>query len=105
MVQEALKTNLDERAQIAVFNLVNEVRAHPHAALIAAGAAAITTTASAVTDAAGQVDGLLPILTRIVTDHWPLLIVGALLVGAIILSGRIKRARVSDARTGANLSR
>lgn len=72
---------------------------------IAAGAAAITTTASAVTDAAGQVDGLLPILTRIVTDHWPLLIVGALLVGAIILSGRIKRARVSDARTGANLSR
>jgi DnaA family protein len=31
---------LDEWAQIAVFNLVNEVRAHPHAALIAAGAAA-----------------------------------------------------------------
>ena len=72
---------------------------------IAAGAAALTTTASAVSDAAAQVDGLLPILTRMVTDHWPLLIVGALLVGAIILSGRIKAARVNDARTGANLSK
>lgn len=72
---------------------------------IAAGAAAITTTASAVSDAASQVDGLLPILHRIVTDHWPLLIVGALLAGAIILSGKVKAARVRDARTGANLAR
>lgn len=72
---------------------------------IAAGAAALTTTASAVSDAAAQVDGLLPILTRIVTDHWPLLIVGALLVGAIILSGRIKAARVSAAQNGENLSK
>ncbi|CAJ0810890.1 MULTISPECIES: DnaA regulatory inactivator Hda [Ralstonia] len=32
--------HLDEWAQIAVFNLVNEVRAHPHAAIAIAGAAA-----------------------------------------------------------------
>lgn len=31
---------LDEWAQIAVFNLVNEVRAHPHAAIAISGAAA-----------------------------------------------------------------
>ena len=72
---------------------------------LAAGAAALTATATAVSEAAQQADGLLPVLTRIVTDHWPLLIVVALLVGAVMLSGRIKAARVRDAESGANLSR
>lgn len=72
---------------------------------LAAGAAAITATATAVRDAAEQATGVLPVLNRVVTDYWPLLLVAGFAIAVVVLSGRIKRARVEDARTGANLSK
>lgn len=72
---------------------------------VAAGAAGVTATLTAVKDAADQASGLLPQIRALVVDNWPLLIVGALLVGIVIWSQRIKQARVRDAQTGANLSR
>lgn len=72
---------------------------------LAAGAAAVTATATAISDAAQQADGVLPVLSRMLTQHWPVLIILGLLAGAVLLSRRIKAARVRDAASGANLSR
>lgn len=72
---------------------------------VAAGAAAVTTALPAVRDAVDQANGILPVLTALLRDHWPALLVLALLGGAVILSRRIRLARVEAARSGADLSK
>lgn len=72
---------------------------------VAAGIAGVTATATAVSDALDQAEGILPRLTTLITDHWPTLIVVTLLAGVVVWSQKIKRARVRDAQTGAHLGR
>lgn len=72
---------------------------------VAAGAAGVTATLTAVKEATDQAAGVLPTIRALVVDNWPLLIVAALLVGVVFWSQKIKTARVNDARTGAHLGR
>lgn len=72
---------------------------------VAAGAAGVTATLTAVKEATDQAAGVLPTVRALVVDNWPLLIVAALLIGVVFWSQKIKTARVNDARTGAHLGR
>lgn len=72
---------------------------------LAAGAAAVTTALPAVKDAVEQATGILPTLTALVRDHWPALVVIALLAGAVVLSRRIRSDRVAAAVNGEDLSK
>lgn len=72
---------------------------------VVAGLTTATATISTVASSAQQAEGALGIVTRIVTDHWPTLILVGALVAVIVLSGRIRKARVEDARSGAHMGR
>ncbi|MES2845652.1 MAG: TIGR02594 family protein [Pseudomonadota bacterium] len=69
------------------------------------GATAVTTIAATASEAAHSADGALAILSRMVTEHWPALLLIAAALAVIVLAGRIRAARVRDARTGANVGR
>jgi uncharacterized protein (TIGR02594 family) len=72
---------------------------------VVAVAAAVPTALPAIADAVDQANGILPTLTALLRDHWPALLVIALLAGALVLTRRIKTARVEAARSGADLSK
>lgn len=72
---------------------------------VLAGASALGTTATAVSQAASDAEGALAVTTRLITDHWPTLLVVAALVGVVLLSNRIRASRVKDAQTGAHMGR
>lgn len=72
--------------------------------LLAGGTAAVAAV-STVADAATEAEGALAVITRIITDHWPTLLVVGALVGVVLLSKAIRDARVRDARSGAHTGR
>lgn len=72
---------------------------------VVAGVTTATATISTVASSAQQAEGALAVVTRIVTDHWPTLILVGALVTVIVLTGRIRKARVEDAQSGAHMGR
>lgn len=74
-------------------------------AKIGVGGLATVAVSDAAMDAVQKADGMVPILSRLVTEHWPvlLLIAGAAFVW--IMLQRIDAARVKAAATGANLTK
>lgn len=68
----------------------------------------VTTVVSmlpSVVTATEQAEGLLEIGSRLLAQHWPLLIVGGVLFSVLHFSKTVKIARVEDAQSGAHLGR
>jgi len=57
------------------------------------------------TQAAQEAEGALAVITRLVTEHWPSVLLLAGLAAAWVLVRQIRDARVRDARTGAHMGR
>lgn len=72
---------------------------------VVGAAAGITATATAVAEAAEGAEGALAVASRMVTQHWPLLLIALAALAVVVLAGRIRAARVADARSGAHLGR
>ncbi len=67
------------------------------------GAAGVLIT-PAFADAVRQVDGILPILNRMIVDNWQILLAVGILAGVWWFSQKVKAARLKAAQKGENLS-
>lgn len=72
---------------------------------VVAGITGVGATVSAVTASVQEAEGALAVLSRIVTEHWPMLLIAGALVTVVVLSGRIRAARLRDAQSGAHMGR
>lgn len=72
---------------------------------VVVGLATAAQAAQTVAQAAQEAEGTLGVLTRLVTDHWPALLVLGALGTVWLIVRQIRLARVRDARSGAHTGR